>query len=248
MASSSGSFRASPRPSFDLGWGLAWLALWLAPGLAAAAPVPEYVRTALRHFAPGAPAAGWAYTLTTLRNDARMVERYDPARPPAARWQLLELEGKTPTPDQLENYARSRPRGDSGGAQANFSREDIEPGSLQLIRETDTEAEWSADFREASTGPDKMLAHLTLRLTVDKRTPHVSAYTMELKEPYSPVLGVKMLQLVAVVRYHPPGPARPALPEVQTSRFKGRILFIPTEENLEVRFSDYAPVSTELSR
>lgn len=248
MASLSGSFRAFPRPSCDARWCLAWLALWLAPALATAAPLPDYVRTALTRFAPGAPAAGWAYTLTTIRNDARMVERYDPGRPPAARWQLLELEGQTPTPDQLEKYARSRPRGDSGGAQANFSREDIEPGSLQLVRETATETEWTAGFREASAGPDKMLGHLTLRLTVDKRTQHVAAYTMELKEPYSPVIGVKMTQLVAVVRYLPPADGRPALPEWQTSRFTGRILFIPTEENLEVRFSDYAPVPTELSR
>jgi hypothetical protein len=248
MASSSGSSRAFPRPGSETGRRVAWIALWLAPLLACAAPLPDYVRTALARFSPGAPATGWAYTVTTTRNDARMVERYDPARPPAARWQLLELDGQAPTPGQREQYARSRPHAESGGAQANFTREDIDPGSLQLVRETDHEAEWTAGFREASTGPDKMLGHLALRLTIDKRTPHIAAYAMELKEPYSPVIGVRMTRLVAVVRYHPPAPDRPALPELQTSRFTGRILFIPTEENLEVRFTDYAPVPTKLSR
>lgn len=248
MASSSGSSRAFPRPVCEAGWRLAWLALWLLPALAGAAPLPDYVRTALARFAPGAPTTGWAYTVTTVRNDARMVERYDPGRPPAARWQLLELDGRAPTPDELEKYARSRPQADSGGAQANFAREDIEPGSLELVRETGDESEWTASFREASAGPDKMLGHLALRLTVDKRTHHVAAYTLELREPYSPVLGVKMTRLVAVVRYDPPAGERPALPAVQTSRFAGRILFIPTEEDLEVRFTDYAPVPTKLSR
>jgi hypothetical protein len=210
--------------------------------------VPDYVRAALARFAPAAPTTGWAYTVTTIRNETRMVERYDPTRPPAARWQLLELDGQAPTPDQLEKYARSRPHADSGGAQANFGRDDIEPGSLQLTRETDRESEWTAGFRETSTGPDKMLGHLTLRLTVDKRMPHVAAYTLELKEPYSPVIGVKMLQLVAIVRYLPPAADRPPLPEVQTSRFTGRILFIPTEEDLQVQYSDYAPAQTKLSR
>lgn len=248
MASSSGSSRVFPRPFPETARRLAALVLGLLPVLALAAPLPDEVRTALLHFSPGAPAAGWAYTVTTTRNESRMVERYDPSRPPGGRWQLLELEGRAPTPGELENYARSRPRGDSGGAQANFTREDIEPGSLRLLRENDVESEWSAGFREASAGPDKMLGHLTLRLTVDKRTRHVSAYTMELKEPYSPVLGVRMNRLVASARYTPPAGDRPALPAVQTSSFAGRILFIPTAEELEVRFGDYAPAAAQLSR
>lgn len=247
MANSSGSSRACRR-RVSRALRLAWLAWWLAPALAWGAPLPDYVRAALARFTPGAPTAGWNYTVSTTRNEARMVERYEPTRPPAARWQLLELDGRAPTADELEKYARSRPRAESGGAQANFAREDIEPGSLQFLGETEAASEWSARFREASAGPDKMLGHLTLRLTVDKRTAHIAACTLELKEPYSPVLGVKMHELVATTRYLPPAEGRPPLPAQQISRFAGRILFIPTQENLDVRFSDYTPAATKLSR
>lgn len=219
----------------------------LLPGFAPAADLPDYLRTALAGLHTDVP-AGWAYTLTTTRNDQRMVERYDPARPPAAQWSLVEWLGRAPDADEAAKYARSRPQSSAGGAQANFNRTDIEPASLRLIREDDRVAEWAAEFRETSTGPDKMLGHLHLTLTVDKLTPHVAAYTLELKEPYWPVLGVKMLALRVEVRFLAPADGRPALPERQTSRFAGRILFIPTEENLELLYSDYRAAATKLSR
>lgn len=248
MASSSGSSPAFPRPGLDRrGLITGLLAALVLPGFAAAAPLPGYLRTALAHFSPNPP-AGWSYTITTTRNGSHMVERHDATRPAAARWTLLELQGRAPTAEELQKYARSRPQGDSGGVRANFARDDIEPASLSLVHEDDVRAEWSAGFRESSTGADKMLGRLHLRLIVDKRIPHVSAYVLELKEPYSPVLGVKMNHLRAETSFHPPAADRPALPATQTSSFAGRIFFIATKEDLAVRFTEYAPVPTELSR
>lgn len=217
------------------------------PGFAVASPLPDYLRTALAGLHTDVP-AGWAYSITTTRNDQRMVERYDPAKPPSAQWTLSEWLGRAPDADETAKYARSRPQASAGGAQANFNRTDIEPASLRLVREDDRVAEWSAGFRETSTGPDKMLGHLKLSLTVAKQTPHVAAYTLELKEPYWPVLGVKMLTLRVEVHFLPPADGHPALPERQISHFAGRILFIPTEEKLELHYADYRPASAELSR
>ena len=245
MASSSGSSPASRRPRFEKLGALLWLCLF--PALAVADPLPDYLRTALNGFHTDVP-AGWAYTLATTRNDQRMTERYDPASPPAGQWTLLEWLGQAPDAEEAAKYARSRPHATAGGAKANFNRTDIEPASLALVREDDHVAEWTAVFRETSTGPDKMLGHLQLTLTVTKQSPHVSAYVLELKEPYWPVLGVKMLTLRVEVRYLPPAEGRPALPERQVSRFSGRILFIPTEEELELRYTDYQWRSGELSR
>ena len=249
MASSSGSSPASPRRCLEHGRRALRALLLLALPAAAALgdPPPDYLRTALAKFSPNPP-AGWAYTLTTTRNDVRMVERYDPARPPSARWTLLEWQDRAPTDDERAKYTRSRPQDGSGGTQANFQKNDIEPGSLRLLREDAGQAEWAAGFRETSTGADKMLGHLDLRLIVDKRTPHIAAYILELREPYSPVLGVRMNRLHAEVRYLPPVGDRPALPAEQRSSFSGRIFFISNEEELSVLFSDYAPAPPELSR
>lgn len=246
MVNSSGSSPVRPRPRFKAGWRLLALALVLvAPAFGA--PQPEYLRVALAGFSPDVP-AGWAYTLRTSRNESRMLERHDPTRPPSARWRLLELQDRAPTADEFEKYARSRPQADSGGTKANFQKGDIEPDSLVLVREDDSRAEWTGRFRDVAAGADKMLAHLTLRLIVDKHTPHIAEYGLTLPEPYSPVLGVKMHKLEVTVRYLPPAAGRPALPASQTSKFTGRIFFFSTSEELQLTYTDYAPPSPELSR
>lgn len=248
MASSSGSFPGFLRRSFERGRCAGVFAVFLLSAAAALGdPLPDYLRTALAQFSPNPP-KGWAYTLATTRNDQRMVERYEPSRPPAGQWTLLEWQGRPPTADELEKYARSRPQGGSGGTRANFERADIELASLRLVRDDADQAEWTGGFRETSAGPDKMLGHLQLTLVVDKRTPHIAAYRLELKEPYSPVLGVKMNRLLVEMRYQSPAEGRPALPIAQTSSFGGRIFFIPTEEELRLTFADYAAPPTELSR
>jgi hypothetical protein len=115
------------------------------------------------------------------------------------------------------------------------------------VREDATYAEFAGSFRETSLGPDKMLGHLQLSLQVDKRTAHISAYTLELKEPYSPVLGVKMTKLRVEARYSAPEAGRPSLLTGLTSRFAGRIFFIPTGEDLELIYREHT-APTELSR
>jgi hypothetical protein len=210
------------------------------------AEMPGYLHTALTGFNPGMP-EGWAYTLTTVRNERTMTERFDPAQPPAAQWTLLEIEGRGPTDDETEKYRRSRAAG-PGGTQANFEKADIDPGSLVLLKENEDQAEFTAAFRETSSGPDKMLGHLTLRLIVNRQRPHVAACVLELKEPYSPVLGVKMTELHVETRFSAPAEGRPGLPLEMTSRFAGRIFFISTGENLRVSYRDHTPAKMELSR
>lgn len=201
--------------------------------------MPGYLRTALNHFNPGVP-PGWACTITTTRNGATLIERFDAAQAPAAQWTLLQFEGRAPTPKEQARYRQSRPPGSSVGPQANFQKADIEPGSLVLVSEDNAKAEFKGSFRQESTGADKMLGHLVLHLTVDKRSPHIAGYTLTLATPYSPVLGVKMNDLQVEAVYTAPDETHPSLPATHTSRFTGRIFFIPTEESLQVTFSDFA--------
>jgi hypothetical protein len=246
MASSLGSSRGVPRPSFKRFSLLAAVLLAVCATDCARAQHPAYARTALEGFNTGMP-AGWAYTLATTRNGHTITERFDPTRPSGAQWTLLETEGRTPTATEIEKYTRARGAA-PGGMQANFERADIEPGSLILVQEDAEHAEFTAAFRETSTGPDKMLGHLSLRLRVAKRVPHVAGYTLELKEPYSPVLGVKMNALRVEARFSPPTDNRPSLPVEMTSRFTGRIFFISTGEDLHLSYRDVTPPPTELSR
>lgn len=247
MANSNGSFPSCPRHNAErrLPWAFG---LFLVSVLVAnAEPLPGYLRAALARFAPEVP-PGWAYKLTTIRDDVRMVEQFDPANPEGAQWTLLEWRGRPPTADELDKYARSRPSAATGGARSNFKRDDIEPGSLRLVREDAEWAEFSGSFREQSTGADKMLGHFHLRLVVNKIGAWIRKYQLELKEPYSPVLGVRMHELFVEGTYDAPAGDTPSLPSAQSSRFSGRILFIPKKETLVLIYSDFRRSPAKQSR
>jgi len=204
------------------------------------AQTPDYVKTALAHFNPNPP-SGWAYTLETSRNDQTMVEHFNPTRPPGGQWTLRLLQGRSPTTGELEKYAQSRPSAGAGGTQANFQKDDIEPGSLTLIEEDQTRAIFAAAFREQSSGPDKMLGHLRLLLTVNKQPGYIEQYVLELKEPYWPVLGVKMNQLRIEARFSAPAGEQPSLPVMVESDFTGRILLFANQEKLRLIYSEFRP-------
>lgn len=238
MASLSGLSPVSPRPTSNprRHW---WFVLaWSLTVLPAAAEMPGYLKTALADFIPGVP-PGWACTITTTRNADTLVERFDASQAPGQQWTLLQCHGRAPSNEEREKYQQSRPPDSAVGPQANFQKADIEPGSLVLVSEDGERAEFKGAFRQESTGADKMLGHLNLHLTVDQRSPHIAKYTLTLATPYSPVLGVKMYELRVEATYTAPTPEHPSLPATHTSRFKGRILFIPTEEILHVTFSDF---------
>jgi len=204
------------------------------------AALPEYLRSALNVFSAELPAS-WAYTTTIVRPEVSTTERFDPAKPTGERWTLLLYNGRPATAAELEKYRKLRAANPQPVSSASFTRGDIDPGSLQLVTEDDERAEFQGGFREVAAGADKMLRHLQLRLTVNKRRPHVEKYTLSLREPYSPILGVKMSELRVAMSFTPPAPGRPSLPAAITSHFAGRILFFGTQEDLRVEYSDYSP-------
>ena len=216
-----------------------WLLILLFAGARDAAAMPDYVREALGKFNTEVP-AGWAYTLTTVRNDQdRSTARFDPAKPPAEQWTLLQLNGRTPTAQETAQYTRARAGGNSAAPHGTFQKADIEPASLELVREDDDRGEFRCSFRAEATGSDKMLGRLALRLTISKRLPHVEKFALELTAPYTPVLGVKMHELLAQMSFSTPTQTEPSLPTANTSHFVGRIFFFRMEENLALAYTDF---------
>ena len=206
-----------------------------------AGPLPEYVRQAIEAFNPGLP-AGWAYTLTTQRNDLQITERFDPGRPLADQWTLLRQEGRAPTAEEIETYAHAAERGARATPAPVFQREDLDLDRLTLMREDATQAEFVCGFCDRSMHGDRMLGHLVLHLHIAKHPPHVTKFTLELQAPYSPTLGVKMNRLTMQVDFSPPDGLRPSLPAASTSVFLGRVFFFGVEENLRLTYSDFVPV------
>ena len=197
-----------------------------------------YLQAALASFSPEVP-HGWAYTLRTESDGRETVERFDPATPADGQWTLLRTNGHAPTPEELAKYTKFKGGQTTSAAQATFRKDDVDPGSLTLVSEDARRADYNCAFREQSASSDKMLAHLVLRLRISKQPAHVEKYTLELREPYSPVLGVKMHELVVDLMYSPPAAGRPSLPWRSTSHFRGRMFVVPVEENLRLTYSDF---------
>lgn len=239
MASSNGSSPGQPRRIERLAGRLRLPALFLAAIITAPGAPPEFFRAALAKFSAEVP-PGWAYTQTTVRGDESTVERFDPGKPPVEQWVLVAHNGKPPPPAELEKYGKFKAASAPPLTQAAFHRNDIEPGSIQLVRDEPERGVFSAAFRPESSASDKMLDHLRLELVVHKQPAWVEEYTLELQAPYYPVLGVKMNELTVRFKFSPPGPDRPSLPALSTSWFAGRIFFVPTSEDLRVAFSEFA--------
>jgi hypothetical protein len=240
MANSSGSFRGFRSVNFPIRWRA--LLLWsLLASVAAAANPPDYLHAALANFKPEVP-RNWAYNLTTEREGQQTTERFDPSKAPAEQWTLLRTAGHSPTAEEREKYFKYKASQTPGAIQATFQRSDIEPGTVKLVHEDTDQADFACSFREQSANSDKMLGHLRLLFTVNKRLSYVEKFSLVLNAPYSPVFSVKMRELLVTMDFSPPEGTRPNLPLRSSSHFAGRIFFISMEENIAYRYSDYAPV------
>jgi hypothetical protein len=205
------------------------------------AAMPPYLHDALANFIPEVP-PHWAFSLTTVQEGRRTSEHFDPSKSPTGQWSLLETEGRKATPQDTEKYFRYKASRVPGPIKATFHKNDIEPGTLQLVRENADHAVYHCTFREVSSNGDKMLGHLSLLLTINKHLGYVERYRMALDAPYSPVFSVKMNELVVTMDFSPPRAARPSLPTRSSSHFAGRIFLIPTGENITYRYFDYMHV------
>ena len=88
-----------------------------------------------------------------------------------------------------------------------------------------------------------MLHHLDILLTVAKPTAAIDQYVLQLIEPFSPVLTVKMLELHVETVLCAPSDQAPPLPQRTLSRFRGRILlFKSIEEDVQTTYADFVRV------
>lgn len=192
---------------------------------------PDWLELALARLPP--PDEGrLACTLAIERNGQRSVERFDPRAAPAEQWTLVERHGSPPTPAEQAAYRRQRADPATGPAPAGLKSAQIDRASLQLVRESATHATLTGGFTEEAAATDKLLARLTLTLLVRKEPAAVVSYRLDLRQPFSPVLGVRMHELEAGAEYGPDGNIRRSW-----SRFQGRIFLRRVEERVSATFS-----------
>lgn len=213
-----------------------WLSFLLALTAAAHAAPPAYFHAAVGQLTSDVP-RGWAYTLTTKRDAEISVERYDPSRPQAEQWTLVLRNGQSPTEGEIKSY-RSYKTTNAPNMRATFVRGDIDVAHAELLREDATHADFRCGFREDLDDP--MLKHMLVDLTVSKESPRVEKFILHLKEPFWPIIGIKMDELRVEMTFSPPTEDRPSLPLTAVSHFRGRLLLLKSiAEDLNVSYSDF---------
>jgi hypothetical protein len=216
--------------------------LFFLTGSIRGAEQPAYLASALAHFS-AEPPAGWAYQATVNRGAESSVENFDPSRPAGRQWVLVRRDGREPTAAETERYQRYRETNNAtAGARATFVRGDLDLGGARLLHEGAEGATIACRFRSDAAEP--MLAHLELVLAVCKQPAGIGKATLHLLAPYSPVVGMRMMELEVETTYAGSGGEFAGLPLTAVSRFHGRILwFWSIDEESRVTYSDFRKVN-----
>lgn len=219
---------------------LSVLVLGLVP--LAGAP-PPWLELALSRLPE--PASAWTSTCTLEieRNGQRSVESFDPHATPAARWTLVTRQGVPPTPGELAAYRQSRADPASTPAPTSLTAGQIDLNSLELVRESSTHATLTGGFTEEAAATDKLLARLTVTLLVRKEPAAVVYYRLDLRQPFSPLIGVRMHELEAGAEFGPDGAIRRSW-----SRFRGRVFLRAVQERVTATFATTPDTGTAGNR
>lgn len=134
----------------------------------------------------------WAFTQVAREFDRgrlvlERVERYDPARGPAQRWQLLELNGRPPTDREFrawsdrKNRVRKRP--------PKQVSEYVNLDQARVREETATTVSYEIPFRRSAGGlfPGEKVE---LTLTINKRTRGIERAQVNIDESFKVALGL----------------------------------------------------------
>ena len=155
----------------------------------------------------------WAFTQTVKEYDGRAlkeerVERYDPSRGYAARWELISINGRKPTPDELAEWTKrknKKQRKRRADAAENFDFE-----NAKVIEENARRIRYELPLR---SGVEWLfpISKVELLLTIDKSGPALEQVQARISEPFRVALGLaRILDVDLDVQMQPPPAADPA--------------------------------------
>lgn len=208
------------------------------------AEVPALVQTAFDNCPPVAETS-WAYTRTSEIEGRTWVERHDPASP--SRWQLLTVDGVTPTEREHKIAAKKWSKEDKHPDRkfgANRFDELADPDSWRL--QESTGAFNSYTFRpSADKDSGKQFDTLQGELVIDTDKEIVSSFRIYSTAPFKPAAIVKIEAMNSEFRLQRIQPGT-VLPTEIRMAVKGRAFGLKKfDRNTVIRYSDFIPASAQ---
>lgn len=190
---------------------------------------------------------GWGFTQTTEAEERSRVERYEPLGPRPARWTLLQVDGRPPTPAELEEYRKHQTLR-AGLEQAPNVKQQIDRASAEKLSDDGVRAVWQFELDPGSPG-DNWADHMRASFTLHRPTRTIECVELASPEPFSPMFLTTVQEARTIMRYSLPEDGRPALLQEVTVRVRGRAwLFRSLDSDLTVRYTDYRYVGRPSTR
>lgn len=214
-----------------------FLALFLASLVTSFAALPPELETALKTFRADPP-RGWSFTQTTVAEGKSTVERCDAAKPEFARWSLVQVDGRTPTAEELARYAENRSRRSRTGTAPNIV-EQLDYTSIETVTDTAERAVYRFRLRPGESR-DKTAAFLRVTLALHKPTQTIDSVELANISEFAPTLGVKIAEVKTTMTYARPTGDTPALLQKVATRQRGTAFWFKSlDADMTVTFSDY---------
>ncbi|MEO6993896.1 MAG: hypothetical protein ABI273_09725 [Lacunisphaera sp.] len=164
--------------------------LLLVPLASAQTQTPPLLRKAVEKWL--GEKDNWAFTLHVREFDGGKVkeertERYDPSKPGIERWQLLAVNGKTPTNERRAEWQKHKTKKRKSGTKPLDDYFEFE--QAKIVKVTDKTIGYHVPLRNNSSWlfpVDKV----DLRVTVDKKTYAIEDVAAGIDEPFKVALGL----------------------------------------------------------
>lgn len=183
--------------------------------------------------------ANWSYTETTRNGEGTFVARFDPRFPDGEHWDLLSIDGREPTNDELEEFRENKSRNNG---------DDDEPiaasGTIELLEETDDYWWFQFQPRADSDEDKKFMEAVDARVQVVKDGHYVSQISMRNTDTIKPGKGVKIRKFETDFEFAPAIEGGPVVPQRYRTDIQGKaFLVVKLDEQEHTEFSEFEKVT-----
>lgn len=178
----------------------------------------------------------WAYTETRVDDEHVWVGRHDPRRSSSELWQLLSVDKRTPTAEEVERYRKAKVHDhhSRGDKRVNAM---VEADTIDLIEETDEY--WLLGFQPGEH-EKAIMDSVDATIRIKKPAGYLEYIDIRSHSPIKPTIGVKISKLITRMTFGPAADDGPVVPISTQVEVKGRAYFVISfDEEEVVRNSDF---------
>ena len=187
----------------------------------------------------------WAFTETSIEDDVTFAWRYDPSRRPGQHWLLIGVDGRKPTPAELDEFGVRSDTDHDGDDDENLADEleIINFDSLELIEQSDRRRVFSFNPNgddDADEEERRFMEQVSGRLSIALDGPYVEYLELRNDKPIRPATGVKIKRFLTRLVFARLGESGPVVPMSVDVEIKGSaLLVVRFDEKESIRFSDF---------